>query len=300
MKKNKLLIVTITSAFVLFGTLLLLPSFGAKEPADQGEYVGSETCMECHEEIGKAFQKTIHGRLADFELKGKISICEACHGPGSAHVEETDPTKIIRLKELTPSEAGEICMKCHRSGIQMNWPGSAHDISGVSCTSCHNPHAVSKNQLVKKDPDLCYWCHANKRAQMNFPSHHPIREKKMNCSSCHDSHGGGEGNIKAETLNELCLSCHTEKQGPFSFEHVPVVENCSICHDSHGSLANHLQRQTEPFICMQCHTGHEDLRHPATSESTWNISFFTRCTHCHSQIHGSENPSLSGSGRFVR
>ena len=300
MKQSSLLIGLLTCAFVLSDVFFMYSSLRAVEPVPEGEYVGSETCLECHEEVGEAFKKTIHGRLADFELKGKIAGCEACHGPGSLHVEEEDPEKILRLKELTPSEAGEICMKCHRGGMQMNWPGSSHDISGVSCISCHRSHTAAKNQLASKDPDLCYKCHADKRAQINFPSHHPIREKKMNCSSCHDSHGGGEGNIKAETLNELCLSCHVEKQGPFSFEHAPVVESCAICHDSHGSIANHLQRQTEPFLCMQCHPSHEDRRHPALSIQTWNVSFFTRCTHCHSQIHGSDNPALSGHGRFTR
>jgi DmsE family decaheme c-type cytochrome len=300
MKGYRLLLALMTAGLFLLAAIAIIPPLKAVPAVEGGGYVGSEMCMECHEEVGLAFKKTIHGRLADFELKGYPSGCESCHGPGSAHIEEEDPEKIVRLKDLSPGEAGEICMNCHRSGMQMNWAGSTHDLSGVSCTSCHDPHAVAKNQLTTKDPDLCYSCHADKRAQVNFPSHHPIREKKMNCSSCHDSHGGGEGNIKAETLNELCMSCHAEKQGPFSFEHWPVVESCTICHDSHGSIANHLQRQTEPFLCMQCHTGHEDSRHPAVSESTWNVSFFTRCTHCHSQIHGSDNPSLSGAGRFNR
>ena len=300
MKEDKLLLLLMTTCLFLLSAIFIMPPLQAASQAEEGGYVGSEMCMECHDEVGQAFKKTIHGRLADFELRGYPSECESCHGPGSAHVEEEDPAKIIRLKELSPEEAGEICMKCHRSGMQMNWAGSSHELSGVSCTSCHDPHAVARNQLTAKDPELCYSCHADKRAQMNFPSHHPVRENKMNCSSCHDSHGGGEGNIRAETLNELCMSCHAEKQGPFSFEHWPVVENCAICHDSHGSIANHLQRQTEPFLCMQCHSGHEDQRHPAVSEQTWNISFFTRCTHCHSQIHGSDNPSLSGAGRFGR
>ncbi|NIO48156.1 MAG: DmsE family decaheme c-type cytochrome [Candidatus Aminicenantes bacterium] len=300
MKKRGFLIRFLAFLILFIAVLLVKPSLRAKEPGIQEEYAGSETCMECHEEVGRAFEKTIHGRLAEFELKGYPRGCEACHGPGSAHAEEADPSLIIRLKDLTPTDAGEICMKCHRGGTQMNWQGSAHDLSGVSCTSCHDPHTIARNQLTKRDPELCYSCHASKRAQINYPSHHPIREKKMNCSSCHDSHGGGEGNIKAETLTELCLKCHVEKQGPFTFEHVPVVENCAICHDSHGSIANHLQRQTEPFLCMQCHPGHEDHRHPALSDTTWNVSFFTRCTHCHSRIHGSDFPSLSGRGRFGR
>ncbi|MFQ5721074.1 MAG: GSU2203 family decaheme c-type cytochrome [Candidatus Aminicenantales bacterium] len=300
MRRNKFFILVVNLFSLSLASVVLISTLEAKTAVQKAEYVGSETCLECHEEVGKAFQKTIHGRLADFETKGSVSGCEACHGPGSIHVEEEDPAKIIRLKELTPAEAGEICLKCHRSGLQMNWPGSSHELSGVSCTSCHDPHAIAKKQLIKKDPELCYGCHANKRAQMNYPSHHPLREKKMNCSSCHDSHGGGEGNLKAETLNELCLGCHAEKQGPFSFEHIPVVENCAICHDPHGSIANHLQRQTEPFLCMQCHTGHEDGHHPAVRNKNWHISFFTKCTQCHSQIHGSDNPTFSGSGRFIR
>lgn len=300
MKKNKFIIALVSLTFILSGVIILLPSLRAKEAAAQANYMGSETCMECHEEVGKAFQKTIHGRLAEFELKGQVGGCESCHGPGSAHVEEEDPSKIIRLKDLTPAEAGEICLKCHRSGMQMNWPGSTHDMNSVSCTSCHNPHSDAKKLLTKSDPDLCYSCHADKRAQMNYPSHHPIREKKMTCSSCHDSHGGGEGNIKAETANELCLSCHAEKQGPFTFEHLPVVENCAICHDPHGAIANHLQRQTEPFLCMQCHEGHEDKNHLFYSEETWHLSGYSKCSQCHSQIHGSDFPSLSGNARLTR
>jgi len=228
MKKGDFLIGFLAFLFLFFAVFLIIPSLRAKEPAAQEKYVESETCMECHEEVGKAFQKTIHGRLADFELRGYTRGCEACHGPGSAHAEEADPTMIIRLKDLTPSEAGEICLKCHRGGMQMNWPGSTHDISGISCTSCHNPHAIARNQLMKKDPDLCYSCHASKRAQINYPSHHPIREKKMNCSSCHDSHGGGEGNIKAETLTELCLKCHVEKQGPTLMGVLPITSNAKL------------------------------------------------------------------------
>ncbi len=77
MKKNKLLITLAAITFIFFATLVLIPSLRAKEPGIQEEYVGSETCMECHEEVGNAFQKTIHGRLADFELKGYPRGCEA-------------------------------------------------------------------------------------------------------------------------------------------------------------------------------------------------------------------------------
>ena len=34
--------------------------------------------------------------------------------------------------------------------------------------------------------------------------------------------------IKADSVNELCYTCHTEKRGPFLFEHAPVREDCVV------------------------------------------------------------------------
>jgi DmsE family decaheme c-type cytochrome len=301
MKVYKHIVVVIGTPIIFILYFLLTNSVYAEKKSTETNYVGSETCKECHEKIFNQFKSTIHGKIADFEAKGQIIGCESCHGPGSTHVEEADPEKIISLKKLSPGERTSICLTCHKGEPQISWTSSTHALSGVSCTDCHNPHQTKGKFLLKaKDPKLCYKCHREKIAQMNYPSHHPIREKKMNCSSCHDTHGTYRANLRAETVNELCFSCHPEKQGPFTYEHAPVVENCLICHDSHGSIANNLERQNEPFLCMQCHPGHEDYYHAAVSNPEWRISFYTKCTQCHSQIHGSDFPSLSGHGRFTR
>jgi predicted CXXCH cytochrome family protein len=71
-------------------------------------------------------------------------------------------------------------------------------------------------------------------------SHHPIKEGKMLCSDCHDSHGQTTGNLLEPTVNLVCYKCHMEKQGPFVYEHPPVTESCSICHEPHGTVANSL------------------------------------------------------------
>ena len=57
----------------------------------------------------------------------------------------------------------------------------------------------------------------------------------------------------------------------------------------------------EPFLCLQCHEGHrvnERSGAPVTQEQA--ADFFTRCTDCHSSIHGSDVPSISGEGRYTR
>jgi DmsE family decaheme c-type cytochrome len=97
----------------------------------------------------------------------------------------------------------------------------------------------------------------------------------------------------------VCYRCHADKQGPFAYEHPPVTENCAICHDPHGAVANNLLRQPATFLCLRCHTGHRKGPnfHDATllqdvgMDPALQAAFYTDCTQCHQQIHGSDLPS---------
>ena len=53
------------------------------------DYVGSDACKDCHEDQFKAFLHTAHAQLTKISSwKGKVTGCEACHGPGKAHIDE--------------------------------------------------------------------------------------------------------------------------------------------------------------------------------------------------------------------
>ncbi len=268
-------------------------------------YMGSETCEECHEGVFKGFSETPHGKL----LAEGSGSCESCHGPASVHEDSEDPKDIITFKKDSMEAAqlyGAVCFKCHkRTKELMDWRGSSHAQSGVACVSCHRIHAresvkitsstaqpyfetVSKSFLKSQEPGLCYQCHKDIQAKASFPSHHPIREGKMTCSDCHNPHGGIVEMLKTkERLNSLCYKCHADKQGPYAFEHAPVVEDCTICHEPHGTAAHNLLKRVEPFLCLQCHHSHfqifehKDVQYTAA----------TRCTQCHVEIHGSNHPS---------
>ena len=72
------------------------------------DYVGSDACKDCHEDQFKAFSHTSHARLASISSwNGKVTGCEACHGPGKAHIEEGDPKKIISFKNKSSKEISE-------------------------------------------------------------------------------------------------------------------------------------------------------------------------------------------------
>lgn len=304
-------------------------------------YAGSEACAACHDDVATRFGLSMHARLKEWELRGADSKCESCHGPGSLHIENSgDKSYIFGFKGEEGREASKSCLSCHYESHAAEWPGSTHFMAGLGCGDCHQIHqsrraalpnttqfvgARLRNpemgmitmpkpappqaaSLLKPEPEVCFDCHREKRAQVNYSSHHPVIEGRMGCSSCHSVHGSPEESLlKApEGINEMCSSCHPAQQGPFVFEHAAVEEGCTTCHEPHGSVANNLLVQNEPFLCLQCHEAHFHIGRDGISDpisrpsgtttnpfgsSGWRQAFTTKCTNCHPSVHGSDLPS---------
>jgi DmsE family decaheme c-type cytochrome len=295
-------------------------------------YVGSETCKGCHEAKYNEFAKSIHGKKAIPGSPMNKEGCESCHGPGAEHAEKGGGKGVAIFsfgKKVDVKEKSAKCLSCHEASKTLAfWNMNKHNRAGNACDDCHSIHkGVGKQMLVAREPDLCFNCHQGIRAQTNKQSHHPVNEKfvshqKLTCSNCHDTMGsfvtepvssfstrigtGTDKMLRADSLNELCYKCHTEKRGPFMWEHPPVEENCLICHEAHGSNHSKLLSQKVPLICQNCHiTGHPSSPYtqlhgftgPATSGK--NRFFGRSCLNCHTNIHGSNG--LGGRGRaFTR
>ena len=104
------------------------------------------------------------------------------------------------------------------------------DSNGIACTDCHTAHAAKDPVLVKAtQPEICFTCHAQQRAESLEYSHHPIREGKVVCTDCHNPHGSPAADhlLKEFTVNETCYNCHADKRGPMLWEHQPVRDNCT-------------------------------------------------------------------------
>lgn len=109
-----------------------------KPDAEAAVYVGTESCKECHEEAYAFWKKTKHASAwATLEDQGKhfdltcigchtvgyqqpggfcrlkdVGVlkdvgCEMCHGPGSVHVDDSDPTSIVL--EAPPATCTKYC-----------------------------------------------------------------------------------------------------------------------------------------------------------------------------------------------
>ncbi|MEW5983950.1 MAG: DmsE family decaheme c-type cytochrome [Acidobacteriota bacterium] len=248
-----------------------------------------ETCLSCHEDDMKAFDATTHAKAFRHSAPTVGGECEACHGPRSKHVEE--PGNVFATSPMTAAQASAICQQCHAGGPRMGWKAGAHQSNDLSCTSCHTVmEKRSERALLSRasSGDLCYQCHAEVRAESMKPSHHPIREGRMECAGCHNVHGAVPDLLVKSTINETCATCHAEKRGPFLWEHAPVRESCSNCHTPHGSNQRNLLTTKDPFLCLSCHNygGHINLpRYNRTSNPYGN-----GCTNCHIATHGSNHP----------
>jgi DmsE family decaheme c-type cytochrome len=293
----------LTAAGVGLISVLAIASAGGAQtqapPASAGApaapapgFVGMETCNQCHEEVATKFKATPH-------MSSSLQ-CEGCHGPGQAHVENAgDKTKIKVFKDLSNVESSGTCMECHNKGGQKHWAGSMHDSRQVACVNCHEVHpkgAVEKALLQQPEMKLCTSCHLQKKAQLLRPGHMPLREGKMECTTCHNPHGTPNERLLLQTsVNQNCYSCHAEKRGPFLWEHAPVRENCLNCHDAHGTVNEKMLKVKQPLLCQQCHqtSSHPGPAYPAQSRYAFNQG----CMHCHPTIHGSVHPS---GNRFFR
>jgi DmsE family decaheme c-type cytochrome len=248
------------------------------------------TCVACHEDSGRTYDHTIHAAALRYAPGSEGRDCESCHGPRSKHVEE--PTDELSLEEATPAGQSSVCLQCHDGGARFGWKAGPHLAGDVSCTSCHVVMEKRSDRALlaqTSSTSLCYTCHAEVRAETMKLSHHPVREGRMDCASCHNVHGATERLLVKNTINETCASCHTDKRGPFLWEHAPVREDCSTCHTPHGSNQRFMLSSREPFLCLTCHSygGHINLpRYNRTSNLYGN-----GCTNCHITTHGSNHPS---------
>ncbi len=183
------------------------------------EYVGSDTCIACHENEYKYFQLSEHASVTialseeEQEEGDQAEGCETCHGPGSLHVEARGYTNnIIR------ADAETACFTCHL------------DIKAKFMLQHHHP--------VLEGKMFCNDCH------------------DMHGSDVRATGGAmllSTGSPMVLRQDEKCFKCHSDLRGPYVFEHEAMREGCVICHNPHGSISDKLLVAGQTITCIRCH-----------------------------------------------
>jgi DmsE family decaheme c-type cytochrome len=281
-----------------------------------------QTCLrQCHDKAPITFiLQTPHAVKADQHTPFAQHQCETCHGASPEHIAVTSNLVGVVYKGPKKSPVAQrnaTCLSCHASGLRTHWTGSQHEARGVACTDCHNIHATEQKVLSKAtQAEVCFTCHKEQRAQTRRISTHPLAvtslasTAKMGCSDCHNPHGStGPTLLIKNSVNETCFTCHTEKRGPFLWDHAPVVENCTNCHTPHGSSNAPLLKTRAPYLCQECHSGdHGNQVNSGANLAGGNVTTVNgaqqpgaaapraqmgarACLNCHVLIHGSNHPA---------
>jgi DmsE family decaheme c-type cytochrome len=267
--------------------------------------VNPTECITCHEDAAftSGFKHSRHAGLDE--------SCGSCHKGAADHAKAQlggdDKAPGPSLKTMKAANVNQTCLECHEKGQQANWMGGVHDRRGLSCTSCHSVHdykSTSAQLKTARDSENCFTCHAAIRSKSLRTSHHPVREGRLECASCHNPHDSTKPKmLHSDWISEQCLTCHTEKRGPFLWEHSPVRENCALCHDPHGSNHDKMLVAKQPFLCQRCHLS---TRHPGTlydgtntagAVGVTNRAVEHACKNCHQSVHGGNAPSGPYLGR---
>lgn len=291
------------------------PTPPASEPAATTTQAAEEpaatmSCSDCHDQA-KSFLTNPHARGA--VTKGVVSndVCSTCHGDGAEHIAGGgDKTKITKPAGLAGSN--DTCMLCHDTMTdRVSRHGGMHANSeAVNCLTCHSIHSAdprSAHLVAKPQLALCGSCHTQSASFRNKPYGHRLDRGGMECSTCHEPHGRPSTGARSLALADHlrltkageapCLSCHSDKRGPFVFQHGGnTVADCANCHETHGSSnPKQLKRATVMQVCIECHSpiGTETLGSQPPSFHNLSQPRYQNCTTCHVAVHGSNrDPQL--------
>ncbi|HEY6446433.1 MAG TPA: cytochrome c3 family protein [Acidobacteriaceae bacterium] len=269
-------------------------------------------CLTCHADKNAADIKgTVHPPA--------VRDCLSCHDP-----HESD-NKNQLLKPLSGDEKQNLCLTCHKTGLNVPDKGSRHPALDMGCDTCHTIHKTGPDptqenrfHLTKSAPALCLDCHDPKDAALQ-KAHNNQPFATANCLECHDPHQSAAPHLMRQFMHapfeagacdtchapakdgkvvltqadvkSLCVTCHDDKAKEIAnarFPHPGAMGDCTDCHSPHASGEPGLPKTDGVSICTTCHTDIADLGKKPVHHQP---AFAQGCGTCHTP-HGGDNEKL--------
>lgn len=214
---------------------------GDEEPA----YVGTAICIKCHIDFARRWAALEHSKkMTEPGRAPEKTGCEACHGPGGAHV-AGQRSQIRKWEPLEVDQRSAICLQCHEDKVQAElWNSTVHALV-LSCDTCHEVHHQTEHDsMLRKSPAAtCLECHDTLAAEAKAKHHHPLLEDVLTCGQCHSFHGTTEARLLVAPQGELCAACHGDE--------VPTTE----AHKREDYKLNHkAEAKADQDQCLMCHS----------------------------------------------
>ena len=201
----------------------------------------------------------------DYDGDGSLELintgCEACHGPGSEHVQNNPRgSDIVSPSLLTPGRHAQLCGSCHSRPL-----GIGGGVTGLPLSEANEMpppairravFAVDHTTRVSGAPEAFFGSGDPKEHYQQYSDH--IRSKHYRnpfrlttCTGCHSPHANDSDIDAMDTTdnpNWVCTTCHGERTNPGLYpirEHVSAVTGVT----GHESLEDFFG----PYLCTECH-----------------------------------------------
>jgi predicted CXXCH cytochrome family protein len=344
---------------VLLLAVFVNPVLAAEHPVPLDPKADSATCIACHENKTKG--KAVHSAMAtgclschEVRVNRNITrvklvtavpykVCLTCHSDKDAahltgtvhppairdclkcHDPHTSDNKDQLLKPTSGGQKENLCLSCHKTGVDVPANGSRHAALDMGCDACHITHKTGEFgkaefdfHLTKAAPALCLDCHDAKsadlqKAHQNQPfdkadcltchdphesaapklmarfTHPPFAEKQ--CDTCHAPAKDGKIVLTQSDAKSLCLTCHADKAELIEkakVQHPGAAGDCTDCHSPHASSQPGLPKTNGVDICLTCHS---DIADQGKKAYHHQPAFKQGCATCH-EPHGGEHDHL--------
>jgi len=345
--------------FIFFLAITVLPAAAKEHPVPLDKNVDAAKCIECHEDKTKG--KSVHSAIAtgclschEVRVNKDITriklttttpqaLCLTCHSEkdaatlkGTVHppavrdcIKCHDPHESDNKNQLLKPTVGDkgqnLCLDCHKQGLNVPPKGSRHAALDMGCDTCHTTHKTGEAgkaefdfHLTKAAPALCIDCHDVKDAALQ-KAHHDQPFETVDCTTCHDPHQSaapklmrqfvhppfGDGScdtchapakdgkvvLTEKDVKSLCVTCHSDKAEKIDKAKVPhpgAAGDCTDCHNPHASRQPGLPKTTAVDICLTCHS---DQAEEGKKHTLHQPAFKQGCATCH-EPHGGDNAHL--------
>lgn len=202
--------------------------------------------------------------------------CEACHGPGSNHVQALpgfEIATVVNPKRLSSAAAAQICGSCHSRGRdksgQYAYPADYMTSRGTSNLVLHF------NAYNPKDNPEIFWPSGDGiYSYMQYSEWLQSEHAKagITCTDCHDIHKAEYPSQTKHIGDNLCRSCHASLENRMAHK-IHSFGSCIACHmpktgagPESGETRSHTFRfispelswkkggvKNQPNSCSSCH-----------------------------------------------
>ena len=336
-----------------------LPILAATHPVPLDKNTDSAKCIECHED--KAKGKFVHSAIPmgcttchEIRVNKDITrvklttttpqaLCLTCHSDkdaatlkGTVHppavrdcVKCHDPHQSDNKNQLLKPTSGDkgqnLCLECHKEGLNVPDKGSHHAALDMGCDTCHVTHKVGEKgkqefdyHLTKAAPTLCVDCHDVKdaalvKAHQGQPfgtatctqCHNPHQSSQAHlmqkfthppfdggtCDTCHAAPKDGKVVLTNTDSRALCATCHSDvadKMDKVKVQHPGAQGECTACHNPHAGKTPGFLQPDPVQACLACHSDQSDQMKKAHLHQPAAVQ---GCATCH-EPHGGDNEHM--------